>query len=147
MFERFTDKARKVVMLAQTEAKHLDHGYVGAEHPLLGLRREDEGVAARVLKKLGVEPDDVRERIEERTSSRGNATGPRAVFCGTAPRYSRAAWSAQVPVVRSETPSPHGPPETLHQRPAVVLVLDADDAPGLPRDGVPPLVGLVKGGQ
>ena len=62
MFERFTDRARRVVVLAQEEARMLNHNYIGTEHLLLGLLREDEGVAARALTSLGVSLDEVREQ-------------------------------------------------------------------------------------
>jgi ATP-dependent Clp protease ATP-binding subunit ClpC len=65
MFERFTDRARRVVVLAQAEARDLDHNYVGTEHILLGLLREGEGVAARALSSLGISLDAVRHRVEE----------------------------------------------------------------------------------
>ena len=55
MFERFTDRARRVVVLAQEEARLLNHNYIGTEHILLGLIREGEGVAAQVLVKLGAD--------------------------------------------------------------------------------------------
>src|SRR5215213_592968 len=60
MFERFTERARKVVVLAQDEARHFNHNYIGAEHLLLGLLREDEGVAAQALYSLNVALDEVR---------------------------------------------------------------------------------------
>ena len=63
MFERFTERARKVVVLAQDEARHFNHNYIGTEHLLLGLLREDEGVAARVLSNLDVDPDKVRRQV------------------------------------------------------------------------------------
>jgi dihydroneopterin aldolase len=63
MFERFTERARKAVVLAQEEAGLLRHNYIGTEHILLGLVREGEGVAARVLSDLGVSPDDVRREL------------------------------------------------------------------------------------
>src|ERR687890_38561 len=63
MFERFTERARKVVVLAQDEARHFNHNYIGTEHILLGLVREDEGVAARVLSNLDVDPDKVRREV------------------------------------------------------------------------------------
>ncbi|HZC19571.1 MAG TPA: Clp protease N-terminal domain-containing protein, partial [Rubrobacteraceae bacterium] len=63
MFERFTERARKVVVLAQDEARHFNHNYIGTEHILLGLVRESEGVAARVLSNLGVDPDKVRREV------------------------------------------------------------------------------------
>jgi hypothetical protein len=64
MFERFTDRARRVVVLAQEEARMLSHNYIGTEHILLGLIHEGDGVAARALEGLGVRPDAVRDRIE-----------------------------------------------------------------------------------
>src|SRR5918999_5570103 len=66
MFERFTERARKVVVLAQEEARHFNHNYIGTEHLLLGLVRESEGVAARVLSNLDVDPDKVRREVVRR---------------------------------------------------------------------------------
>ena len=63
MFERFTDRARRVVVLARQEARQLNHDHVGTEHILLGLLREGEGVAAQVLAALGADLDGVRERV------------------------------------------------------------------------------------
>jgi hypothetical protein len=66
MFERFTDRARRVVVLAQdVEARRLNHDYVGTEHLLLGLLHEGEGVAARALDSLGISLDAVRQQVEE----------------------------------------------------------------------------------
>ena len=55
MFERFTDRARRVVVLAQEEARMLNHNYIGTEHILLGLIHEGEGVAAKALESLGID--------------------------------------------------------------------------------------------
>jgi ATP-dependent Clp protease ATP-binding subunit ClpC len=63
VFERFTERARQVVVLAQEEARELGHGYIGSEHILLGLVREEQGLAARVLANLGVTLEDVRGRV------------------------------------------------------------------------------------
>src|SRR3990172_9383194 len=63
MFERFTDRARRVVVLAQEEALLLNHNYIGTEHILLGLIREGEGVAAQVLQKLGADLNRVRQTV------------------------------------------------------------------------------------
>jgi ATP-dependent Clp protease ATP-binding subunit ClpA len=63
MFERFTDRARRVVVLAQEEARLLNHNYIGTEHILLGLIREGEGVAAQVLVKLGADLTRVRHQV------------------------------------------------------------------------------------
>jgi ATP-dependent Clp protease ATP-binding subunit ClpC len=65
MFERFTDRARRVVVLAQEEARMLNHSYIGSEHILLGLIQESDGVAARALESLGISPDNVRQQVEE----------------------------------------------------------------------------------
>jgi ATP-dependent Clp protease ATP-binding subunit ClpA len=65
MFERFTDRARRVVVLAQDEARLLNHNYVGTEHVLLGLIREREGVAATALESLGISLEAVRAQVEE----------------------------------------------------------------------------------
>ncbi|MEY4310723.1 MAG: hypothetical protein RLZ71_649 [Actinomycetota bacterium] len=65
MFEKFTDKARRVVVLAQEEAKMLNHNYIGTEHILLGLIHEGEGVAAKALEALGLNLETVREQVQE----------------------------------------------------------------------------------
>jgi hypothetical protein len=65
MFERFTDRARRVVVLAQEEARILSHNYIGTEHLLLGLIHEGEGVAARALESLEISLEAVREQVEE----------------------------------------------------------------------------------
>ena len=65
MFEKFTDKARRVVVLAQEEAKLLNHNYIGTEHILLGLIHEGEGVAAKALESLDISLDQVREQVQE----------------------------------------------------------------------------------
>ncbi len=65
MFERFTDRARRVVVLAQEEARMLNHNYIGTEHILLGLIHEGEGVASKALEQLGVSLDSVREQVQE----------------------------------------------------------------------------------
>jgi ATP-dependent Clp protease ATP-binding subunit ClpC len=65
MFERFTDRARRVVVLAQEEARMLNHNYIGTEHILLGLIHEGEGVAAKALESLGISLDAVRNQVEE----------------------------------------------------------------------------------
>ena len=65
MFERFTDRARRVVVLAQEEARLLNHNYIGTEHILLGLIHEGEGVAAKALESLGISLEGVRSQVEE----------------------------------------------------------------------------------
>src|ERR1700726_4506643 len=75
MFERFTERARQVVVLAQEEARTLKHNYIGTEHILLGLLREEQGLAARVLESLDITVERVRGQVvrivghgEEQTS-------------------------------------------------------------------------------
>jgi len=65
MFERFTERARRVVVHAQEEARDLNHTYIGTEHLLLGLLREPESAAARALRELGIGQDQVREQVVE----------------------------------------------------------------------------------
>jgi ATP-dependent Clp protease ATP-binding subunit ClpC len=65
MFERFTDRARRVVVLAQEEARMLNHNYIGTEHLLLGLIQEGEGVAAKALQSLGISLEAVRQQVQE----------------------------------------------------------------------------------
>ena len=65
MFERFTDRARRVVVLAQEEARMLNHNYIGTEHLLLGLIHEGQGVAAMALESLGIDLEMVRQQVEE----------------------------------------------------------------------------------
>ena len=65
MFERFTDRARRVVVLAQEEAKGLNHNYIGTEHILLGLIKEGDGIAAKALAELDISIDNVREQVQD----------------------------------------------------------------------------------
>jgi ATP-dependent Clp protease ATP-binding subunit ClpA len=65
MFERFTDRARRVVVLAQEEARLLNHDYIGTEHLLLGLAHEGQGVAAKALELLGIRLEALRAQVEE----------------------------------------------------------------------------------
>jgi ATP-dependent Clp protease ATP-binding subunit ClpC len=65
MFERFTDRARRVVVQAQEESRRLNHSYIGTEHLLLGLLREDAGIAAEALASLQVGLDPAREQVAE----------------------------------------------------------------------------------
>ncbi|MDP8960095.1 MAG: AAA family ATPase, partial [Actinomycetota bacterium] len=65
MFERFTDRARRVVVLAQEEARMLNHNYIGTEHILLGLIHEGEGVAAKALESMNISLQAVREQVQE----------------------------------------------------------------------------------
>ena len=65
MFERFTDRARRVIVLAQEEARLLKHDYIGTEHLLLGLIREGEGVAGKALEVLGIRLEALRSQVEE----------------------------------------------------------------------------------
>jgi ATP-dependent Clp protease ATP-binding subunit ClpA len=75
VFERFTERARQVVVLAQEEARALGHNYIGTEHLLLGLLREEEGLGGRVLDSLGVKLEEVRGQVEQ-IVGRGDETPP-----------------------------------------------------------------------
>ena len=80
MFERFTDRARRVVVLAQEEARRLNHNYIGTEHILLGLVREGEGVAAQALESLGISLEAVRAQVEEIIGRGGQAPADHIPF-------------------------------------------------------------------
>src|SRR6202158_1572591 len=72
LFERFTDRARRVLVLAQEEARLLNHNFTGTEHILLGLIHEGEGVAAKALDSLGITLEAVREKVEEAIGMTGS---------------------------------------------------------------------------
>ncbi len=74
VFERFTDRARRVLVLAQEEARLLNHNFIGTEHVLLGLLHEGEGIAAKALTSLGVALETVREEVEETIGPSGSST-------------------------------------------------------------------------
>jgi ATP-dependent Clp protease ATP-binding subunit ClpC len=74
MFERFTDRARRVLVYAQEEARDLDHASIGTAHILLGLIREGDGVAAKALDALGITYDVIRERVAELTAQATNSS-------------------------------------------------------------------------
>ena len=67
MFERFTERARRVILLAQNEARSLDHDYIGTEHLLLALIEEGDGVGAKALEAMQISADTVREKVKEIT--------------------------------------------------------------------------------
>jgi len=85
MFNRFTEKARRVILLAREEAKRLDHDYLGTEHLLLGLIREGEGVAALALQNLGIDLEQVRQEVEKAVGRGGGS-----LFLGQIPFTPRA---------------------------------------------------------
>jgi ATP-dependent Clp protease ATP-binding subunit ClpA len=89
MFERFTERARQVVVLAQDEARALRHNYIGTEHILLGLLREEEGLAARVLESLDVALDEVRAQV-----ARNVGQGTRSRLARSRSRRARKARSS-----------------------------------------------------
>jgi ATP-dependent Clp protease ATP-binding subunit ClpC len=74
LFERFTDRARRVLVLAQEEARLLNHNFIGTEHILLGFIHEGEGVAAKALESLGISLEAVREKVEETIGPAGSST-------------------------------------------------------------------------
>ena len=85
MFNRFTERARKVIILAKEEARRFNHDYIGTEHILLGLIREGEGVAAAVLQKIGVSLENIRLEIEKLVQP-----GPSTQIIGDIPFTPRA---------------------------------------------------------
>ena len=102
MFERFTERARRAVVLAQEEARKLDHGYIGTEHLLLGLIREGEGVAARTLESLGISLKAVREQVVARVGrGRRRRPGTSRSPSGRRQRWNcrcgnRASWASAI---------------------------------------------------
>ncbi len=80
MFERFTEQARQVVVLAQVEARLLHHNYIGTEHLLLGLLREADGLAARVLESLDISLDRVRDQVARLVGSADEVTSGQIPF-------------------------------------------------------------------
>jgi ATP-dependent Clp protease ATP-binding subunit ClpC len=86
MFERFTDRARRVLVLAQEEARLLNHNFIGTEHILLGLIHEGEGVAAKALESLGVSREAVREKVAETIGPAGSSTTASPPFTPRAKR-------------------------------------------------------------
>src|SRR2546427_10552442 len=85
MYERFTDRARKVMQLANQEAQRFNHEYIGTEHILLGIVKEGAGVAAKVLKNLGVDLTKIRNEVENIVQA-----GPAMVTMGRLPQTPRA---------------------------------------------------------
>jgi len=91
VFERFTERARQVVVLAQDEARTLRHHYIGTEHVLLGLVREDKGLAALVLESLGITLERVRAEVVQIVGRGEGVTAgqipftPRARRCSSSP--------------------------------------------------------------
>ncbi|HWF23220.1 MAG TPA: Clp protease N-terminal domain-containing protein [Acidimicrobiales bacterium] len=91
MFERFTDRARSVLVLAQQEARQLQHSAIGTEHLLLGLIHEDGGVAAKALLSLDISLEAVREGVEEVRASTGENTGQDEIPTTGSPAFTRRA--------------------------------------------------------
>ena len=85
MFDRFTDRAKKVMNLARQEAQRFNHEYLGTEHVLLGLVQEGSGVAANVLKNMGIDLNKIRMEVEKIVK-----TGPSMVTMGQLPFTPRA---------------------------------------------------------
>jgi ATP-dependent Clp protease ATP-binding subunit ClpC len=80
VFERFTERARQAVVLAQDEARGLRHNYIGTEHLLLGLLRDEDGIAARVLGQLGVTLEEVRAQVERIVGAGGDVAAGQIPF-------------------------------------------------------------------
>src|SRR6187397_2092223 len=90
MFERFTERARQVVVLAQEEARTLKHNYIGTEHILLGLLREEEGLAARVLESLDITTERVRSQVVRIVGSGEEVTSGQIPFTPRAKKVREA---------------------------------------------------------
>lgn len=92
MFERFTDRARRVLVLAQQEAAPRNHDFLGTEHILLGFAREGEGVAARVLERLNISWQDLQDKVEELSPRRAEPVVGSPPFTPSAKRSLEFAW-------------------------------------------------------
>jgi ATP-dependent Clp protease ATP-binding subunit ClpC len=79
-FERFTDRARRVLVLAQEEARLQNHSYIGTEHILLGLVREQEGIVAHALRHFGITAENAQRALEEIVGARADAPAGPAPF-------------------------------------------------------------------
>lgn len=100
MFERFTDRARKVMALANQEAQRFNHDFIGTEHILLGLVKEGNGVGATVLKNLDVDIKKLRLEVEKMVKS-----GPDMVTMGKLPQTPRAKKVSNTPLRRPDPQS------------------------------------------
>ncbi len=98
MFNRFTERARKVILLAKEEAKRFNHDYIGTEHILLGLIREGEGVAAAVLVGVGLDPEKIRMEIEKVVQP-----GPTTVVSGDIPFNPKAKKAIELAMDEAES--------------------------------------------
>mgnify|MGYP003949114311 CR=1 FL=1 len=98
MFERFTDRARRVVVLAQEEARLLNHSYIGTEHLLLGLLHDEEGVGAKTLKELRVDLEKVRALVEEIIGTDGSSPSGHIPFTPRAKKVLELALREAMPL-------------------------------------------------
>src|SRR5687767_3699777 len=99
MFERFTERARQVVVVAQDEARALKHDYIGTEHLLLGLLREEEGLAARVLESLDITVEEVRAQVARIVGQGDEVTTGQMPFT---PRAKKGAREKEAAIERRE---------------------------------------------
>jgi ATP-dependent Clp protease ATP-binding subunit ClpC len=97
VFERFTDPARRVLVLAQEEARELNHRVIGTEHIVVGLVLQGQGVAAQALASLGISPEAVREAVEGSVGMSGRAPGASPPF--TPPGKKALEWSRREALV------------------------------------------------
>jgi ATP-dependent Clp protease ATP-binding subunit ClpC len=93
VFERFTDRARRVLTLAQEESRQLNHSFIGTEHILLGLIREGDGVGAQALRSLGISFYDVRDKVQETIGTAGTVPGGSPPFTPRAKKVLELALS------------------------------------------------------
>ena len=105
MFERFTDRARRVAVLAQEEARILHHDHIGTEHILLGLIREGEGVAAKALEWLGISLEAVREHVEGITGQGEQAPSGQIPFTPRAKKVLELSLREAGKAVREPSPA------------------------------------------
>jgi ATP-dependent Clp protease ATP-binding subunit ClpC len=142
VFERFTERARQVVVLAQDEARGLKHNYIGTEHLLLGLLREEE-LAARVLESLDITVDEVRAQVARIVGEGDELTTGQIPFTPRAKKVLEAALSETLLLGHSHIGTEHILLGLVreHEGVAARILLDFDADAEKVRNEVPPVIG------
>ena len=147
MFERFTERARQVIVLAQAEARALKHNYIGTEHLLLGLLREEEGLAARVLASLGVALEEVRAEVARIVGQGDELEGGQVPFTPRAKKILELSLREALDLGHNYIGTEHLLLGLLREGEgvAVRILLDVGAAPGAIRDELLLLLGGARG--
>jgi len=147
MFERFTERARQVIVLAQAEARALKHNYIGTEHLLLGLLREEEGLAARVLASFGVTLEAVRAEVARIVGQGHEVEGGQIPFTPRAKKILELSLREALDLGHNYIGTEHLLLGLLREGEgvAVRILLDVGAAPGAIRDELLLLLGGARG--